>query len=243
MWKGTSAVLCSGSELSAGGDIELLIPALDSLDELFKAPSDTLEAVHGLLPQPLHHAGRAVAVSDVVPQRRKATRLAALFHFRELFDIELLIADGAPVVRRVVQGKTRSESSVGTDDQPVLSGAASPVLTHAAHEAFHVLQTRNRIDHLPTLALFVDEPVEKFVHDRKVFRPDIGVVFMEMLKVSLLHHLSFVDVEGDGDAVIVRDGGELFHVVNVSAADVRVEKPGIPLPVLPPHPVFEILTH
>src|SRR5258708_37367352 len=110
MWKGTSAVLCSGSELSAGCDIELLIPSLHSLDELFKASSDTLEAVHGLLPQPLHHAGRAVAVSDVVPQRRKAIRLAALFHFRELFDIQLLIAVGAPCVPLVVQGQTRTES-------------------------------------------------------------------------------------------------------------------------------------
>src|SRR5260370_29186940 len=108
MWKGTSAVLCSGSELSAGCDIELLIPSLHSLDELFKASSDTLEAVHGLLPQPLHHAGRAVAVSNVVPQRRKAIRLAALFHFRELFYIELLIADRAPVGRRDLQGKTQS---------------------------------------------------------------------------------------------------------------------------------------
>src|SRR5713101_5374587 len=113
------------------------------MDPLFKASRDTLESIHSLLPQPLHHASRAVAVSDVVPQRRKAIRLTALFHFRELFDVELLIGDGAPVVRRVVHWKARSESPVGADDQPVLSGAASPVFAGTAHKAFHVLQARN----------------------------------------------------------------------------------------------------
>src|SRR5260370_38887547 len=84
--------------MSGGCDIDVLRPSLHCSGELFKASGYPLEAVQGLLPQPLHHASRAVAVSDVVPQRRKAIRLAALFHIRELLDIELLIADGAPIV-------------------------------------------------------------------------------------------------------------------------------------------------
>src|SRR6266478_5430173 len=146
--------------MSAYSGIGLLSPSLDSWDELFKTSGYALEAVQGLFPQPLHHAGRAVAVRDVVSQRRKAIRLATLFHLRELLDVELLVADGAPVVRRVVHGKARSECPVGSNDQPVLPGAAAPVLADAAHEALHVLQAGNGIDHLPALALLVDEPVE-----------------------------------------------------------------------------------
>ena len=71
----------------------------------------------------------------------KAIWLAALFHLRELFDVELLIADRAPGVCGVVEGKARSQRPVGTDDQPVLSRAADPVFTNSAHEAFHVLET------------------------------------------------------------------------------------------------------
>src|SRR5258707_15705687 len=102
--------------MTACSDIALLNLSSDFSDELLKASGYALEAVHGLFPQPLHHARRAVAVSDVVSQCRKAIRLAALFHFRELFDVELLIGNRAPVVRRVVHRKARSESSVGTDD-------------------------------------------------------------------------------------------------------------------------------
>src|SRR5580704_3030573 len=147
--------------MSAGCDIDLLRPSLHLSDELLKASCCALEAVQGLFPKPLHHASRAVAVSDVVPQRRKAIRLAALFHIRELLDIELLISDGAPVVVCVVHGKARSDCPVGSNNQPVLSGAAPPVLAATAHEPFHVLQAGNRINHLPTLTLLVDEPAKK----------------------------------------------------------------------------------
>src|SRR5260370_17224430 len=71
-----------------------------------------------------------------MPQCRKAIRLAALFHIRELLDIELLIADGTPVVVCVVHGKARSECPVGSNNQPVLSASAPPVLAPTAHEPF-----------------------------------------------------------------------------------------------------------
>src|SRR5260370_9538720 len=112
--------------MSAGCDIDVLRSSLDCSGELFKASGYTLEAVQGLLPQPLHHASRAVAVSDVVPQRRKAIRLAALFHIRELLDIELLIADGAPIVVCVVHAKARSQCPVGSTNKPILPCSAPP---------------------------------------------------------------------------------------------------------------------
>ena len=109
-----------------------------------------------------------------------------------------------------------------------------------AHEAFHVLQTRDGIDHLPTLALFVDEPVQEIVDDREILRANVGVVFVQMLEVILLHHRRLVDVEGDGDAVVVRDFGQLFHVFDVCAADVGVEKHGIAVAVLAFDEIVEI---
>src|SRR5262249_31443380 len=143
----------------------------------------------------------------------------------------------------VVHGKARRESSIGADDEPVLSGAASPVLADTAHKALHVSETRNRIDHLPTLTLFVDEPIKKLVHYRKVFWPDVSVIFVEMLEMTLLHHRSLVDVECDRDSVFVGDGGELFHVLNVRAADVGIEKQGVSVAVLSLHEVLEVRSH
>src|SRR5690242_11410333 len=238
--KGTSAVVCKCCEMTSASNIALRNPSLDFSDGLFKTSGYALETIHCLLPQPLHHAGRAVAVRDVVAQRRKTIRLAAFFHFRELLDVELLIGDRAPIVRRVVHGKAWSKSSVGPDDQPVLSGAASPVFTDAPHETFHVLQTRNRIHHFPTLALLVDEPVQKIIDHRTLFRPGVGVAFVKMLEVPLFYHRSFVDVEGDGDPVFVRDGGELFHILNIGAADAGVEENGVPIAILAPYEVVKV---
>src|SRR5260370_1263845 len=146
----------NGAGQAARAETFQFSPCLDVSDALLKTSGYALKTIHGLLPQPLHHASGAVAVRNVVSQRRKAIWLAALFHFRELFDVELLIGNRAPVVRRVVHGKAGRESSVSADDQPVLPRAASPVLADAAHEPLHVLQTRNRIHHLPALALLVD---------------------------------------------------------------------------------------
>jgi len=41
----------------------------------------------------------------------------------------------------------------------------------------------------------------------------------------------------------VRDGGELFHVINVCAADIGVEKHGIAVAALSPHEVVEVLAY
>jgi hypothetical protein len=92
-------------------------------------------------------------------------------------------------------------------------------------------QFGNGIDHLPALALLIDQPVQEFVHHGKVLRPDVRVVFVKMFEVALFYHGSFIDVKGDGDTVVVRDGGELFYILNVSPADVGVEKNGVAVAV------------
>jgi hypothetical protein len=56
-----------------------------------------------------------------------------------------------------------------------------------------------------------------------------------------LYHRSLIDVDGDGDAVIVRVGGELFHVINVGAADVGVEEDRVSVAVLTPYGTPESL--
>ena len=66
-----------------------------------------LKTMQRLLPEPPHDSRGAVAVRDVVTQGGKAMRLAATFHFRKLLQIEFWIFDRAPIVLRVVHGKTR----------------------------------------------------------------------------------------------------------------------------------------
>src|SRR6266852_918772 len=80
--------------------------------------------------------------------------------------VKLLVSDRSPIVFRVVHGEARRKRSICSDDQPVLSGAAAPVFADTTHEAFHVLEAGNGIDHLPALPLFVDEPVQEIVDDR-----------------------------------------------------------------------------
>jgi hypothetical protein len=56
-------------------------PGLSNLRSLFKASGDALEAVPGLLEQPLHNTRDVVAIRDVITESGEAVRLAALFHF------------------------------------------------------------------------------------------------------------------------------------------------------------------
>jgi hypothetical protein len=97
----------------------------------------------GLLRQPLHHSRDVVAVRHVVAERREAVRFAALFHFGQLFQVKFLLFNGAPVEFCVVHREARSERAVGADDQPVLAGAAAPVLARTTHETLHILEPGN----------------------------------------------------------------------------------------------------
>src|SRR5208283_882522 len=127
---------------------------------LFKTSGYTLESVACLLEEPLHYAGGVVAVRHIVAEGGEAVRFATLLHFGELLEIELLLLDGAPIVFGVVHGEARRQRSIGANDQPILTGAATPVLADTAHEALHVLQAGDGIGHFVALALLVDEPVK-----------------------------------------------------------------------------------
>ena len=53
---------------------------------------------------------------------------------------------------------------------------------------------------------------------------DERAVVLHVLEVGLVHQGRFVDVVVGGDAVIVRDLGQLADIVHVVAADVDVEE-------------------
>src|SRR5580704_19619397 len=129
-------------------------------------------------------------------------RLAPLLHFSELCEVEFLIFDGAPIVLCVVHRETRSECSVGANDEPVLASAATPMLSYATHKSFHILQAWNGVHHLVPVTLLVDEPIEQIIHHPEIFGANVSVVFAQVLEVRLLHHRRFVDMEREGDAVV-----------------------------------------
>src|SRR5215475_6433555 len=169
-------------------------PALSSAS--LKTASDTLETMFCLLPEPLHDAAHVITIRDVIAQGGEAMRFAALLHFPELLEIELVFLDGAPIVGGVVHRETRGQGAIGADDEPILATTAAPVFSNAAHEALHVLQAGNGVDHFVALALLVNEPIQEIINHGEILRPNIGIVLMEMLEVLLLPHGSFVDVEG-----------------------------------------------
>lgn len=151
-------------------------------------------------------------------------RFATLLHFVELLQVEFLIFNGAPIIFGVVHGKAWSQCPIGADNQPVLAAAAAPVFAVSAHEFLHLLQPGDGINHFVALALLVDEPVEEIIHDGKILGPYIGIVPMQMLEMRLFHHGSFVHVKGDGDAVIVGNFNNLFHIFDICPADVGIEE-------------------
>jgi len=82
-----------------------------------EAVGRAFEAVHCLLQAPRNHTKIVVAVAEDVVASRKTVRRAFLLHLVELFDLELVIADGAPVVRRRVHREAGRERAVGADNQ------------------------------------------------------------------------------------------------------------------------------
>src|SRR5215471_7931647 len=210
---------------------------------LLKTSGYTLESVACLLKEPLHHSGSIVAVCDIVAKGGETVGLATLLHFGELPEIELLIFDCAPIIFGVVHREAGGQGAVRADDKPVLTGAATPVLAYAPHEALHVLQPGNGIDHFVALALLVNEPVKQIVHHRKIFRADVGIVFVEMLEMGLLHHGRFVDVEGKRNPVVVGDFHQLLDIFDVGSANICVEENGVAVAVLTPDEIVKVRAH
>ncbi len=61
--------------------------------------------------------------------------------------------------------------------------------------------------------------------------------------MRLFHHGRFVDMERDGDAVIVSDRRKFLHVFDIRAADVGVEEKCVAIPVLAFHKIVEMRAH
>jgi hypothetical protein len=64
-----------------------------------------------------------------------------------------------------------------------------------------------------------------------------------VLEVALIHHGRLINVVVRCDSVIVRDLGELFHILHVVAADVDVKEDAVSVVVLLFHQVVEVRTH
>src|ERR1700733_12771001 len=98
----------------------------------------SLEAVSELLEEIFNDALVVVAPAQDVIERRKTVGLAGLFLVIQLFGVELVIADYAPVIARRIHRKARCESSIDTDDHGVLTGTAVPGEVFAFHEFDHL---------------------------------------------------------------------------------------------------------
>src|SRR5579883_3101822 len=77
-------------------------------------------------PDELDDARVVVAIRKVVVQGRKAVPLARLFHGRELLRVETVAFDVAPIIRRGVHRKARSDGSIRAHNHVVLSRPAVP---------------------------------------------------------------------------------------------------------------------
>jgi hypothetical protein len=91
--------------------------------------------VSELFEEVLDHALVVVAPAKNVIQRGKAVRLAAFFLMVELFGVELVVADNAPVIARGVHGEARRQRPIDANDHGILAGAAIPGEVIALHEA------------------------------------------------------------------------------------------------------------
>src|SRR5260370_36337280 len=95
---------------------------------LFEASGCALKYGSRVLKDPLHYARDVVTVRHIIPKCGEAMWLAPLLHFGELLEIELLILDRAPVVFRVIHREARRECPVRANDEPIMTGSATPVL-------------------------------------------------------------------------------------------------------------------
>src|SRR5579864_7447418 len=110
------------------------------------------------------------------------------------------------------------------------------------HKGLDLLQAWNRIHHLITGFVFLDQPIDQRVDLAPVFRPDVGGVVVQVLKVVILfEHWSLIDVVVGSNPMLVGVFGELSDILHIVAADVDVEKDEVSVYVLLPQNVLEIL--
>ena len=78
---------------------------------------DAAESALRCLHDPLQHSSSVVTVSEDVVARRKTMLRALGLHLVELLDVKLVIADDAPIVGGGIHRETRSERTVGANDE------------------------------------------------------------------------------------------------------------------------------
>src|SRR5262249_38729710 len=140
--------------------------------QLIKASTYALKSARSLLEHPFDYPGVVVAITQVMVERREAMLLALLLHVVELLDLEFMIPDDSPVVRRRIHRETGRNSPIDSDDYVVLTGATVPGLDLAPHEVLHVIEPFNGIHHLVALAVLLYKPVDQSVDPGKIVRID-----------------------------------------------------------------------
>ena len=101
-------------------------------------PARSLEAMSELLEEIPDDTLIVVAPAQDVIERRKTVGLAGLFLVVQLFGVELVIDDYAPVIACRIHRKARCESSINPDNHGVLTGTAVPGKVFAFHEFDHL---------------------------------------------------------------------------------------------------------
>ena len=112
--------------------------------------------------------------------------LAGLLLLVELFRLELVIADDAPVVARCIHWEAWRQRAVDANDHRVLSGAAVPGKVLALHESDHLPEPGVGVDHLVSGVLLFGQPLYRLLHRRPVIARDVGNVVIRVLEVLVL---------------------------------------------------------
>src|SRR5689334_19034594 len=95
---------------------------------VFEAPCSTFHLVlYQVRPHELDDAGIVVAVRKIMVQGREAMLLTGLLHTPQLAIFKFVMIDVSPIVGGSIHGKTRSDSSVGANDDVVLPCPAVPL--------------------------------------------------------------------------------------------------------------------
>src|SRR6266478_7136060 len=93
---------------------------------VLEAARCSFKPVHRLLQRPLDYPGVVIAITKDVVACRETMLRAFDLHLIQLLNVELVVFDRSPVVRRGIHWEARCKSSVGPDNQRILPGAAIP---------------------------------------------------------------------------------------------------------------------
>ena len=94
--------------------------------DVLEASRCPFKPVHRLLQRPFNYPGVVIAIAKDIVACRETVLGALDLHLIELFNVELMVFDRSPVMRRGIHWKARCKSSVSPDNQRILPGAAIP---------------------------------------------------------------------------------------------------------------------